>query len=45
MVWADSEFTELRLEHGGIVITGIEHRGDGTPIVLLHAHLRRAARA
>ncbi len=30
------EFTELRIEHGGIVITGIEHRGDGTPIILLH---------
>src|ERR1700719_2598529 len=30
------EFTELRIEHGGIVITGIERHGDGTPIVLLH---------
>lgn len=31
-----AEFTEFRLEHGGIVLTGIEHRGDGTPMVLLH---------
>ena len=31
-----SEFTELRIEHGRTVITGIERRGDGTPIVLLH---------
>jgi 3-oxoadipate enol-lactonase len=30
------EFTELRTEHGGIVITGIERGGDGTAIVLLH---------
>lgn len=30
------EFAELRIERGGIVITGIERRGDGTPIVLLH---------
>jgi pimeloyl-ACP methyl ester carboxylesterase len=30
------EFTELRIEHGGIVITGIERHGDGAPIVLLH---------
>jgi pimeloyl-ACP methyl ester carboxylesterase len=30
------EFTELRIQHGSGVITGIEHRGDGTPILLLH---------
>jgi pimeloyl-ACP methyl ester carboxylesterase len=30
------EFTELRIEHGGIVITGIERHGDEAPIVLLH---------
>jgi pimeloyl-ACP methyl ester carboxylesterase len=30
------EFTELRIEHGGLVITGIEQGGDGTPIILLH---------
>jgi hypothetical protein len=26
------EFTELQIEHSRIVITGIERRGDGTPI-------------
>ena len=31
-----SEFAEFRIEYGPIVITGIERRGDGTPIVLLH---------
>jgi pimeloyl-ACP methyl ester carboxylesterase len=30
------EFTEVRIEDGGAVITGIERRGAGTPIVLLH---------
>src|SRR5271156_4756056 len=30
------EFAEFRIEHGPTVITGIECRGDGTPIVLLH---------
>jgi pimeloyl-ACP methyl ester carboxylesterase len=30
------EFTEVRLKHGGIVISGIERRGAGTPIVLMH---------
>lgn len=30
------EFTEVRLEDGCTVITGIERRGAGTPIVLLH---------
>jgi len=30
------EFTELRIQHGGDVITGIERRGDGLPILLLH---------
>src|SRR6266481_3496548 len=30
------EFTELRIEHAGGVITGIERSGRGTPIVLLH---------
>jgi pimeloyl-ACP methyl ester carboxylesterase len=30
------EFTELRIDHGSGVITGIERRGAGTPIVLLH---------
>jgi pimeloyl-ACP methyl ester carboxylesterase len=30
------EFTELRIEHDRVVLTGIEQRGDGTPIVLLH---------
>jgi len=30
------EFTELRIEHAGGVITGIERSGSGTPIVLLH---------
>ena len=31
-----SEFAEFRIEYDPIVITGIERRGDGTPIVLLH---------
>jgi len=31
-----SEFTELRFEHRSTVITGIERRGTGIPIVLLH---------
>ena len=30
------KFTQLRIEHGSGVITGIEQRGIGTPIVLLH---------
>ena len=30
------EFIELRLDDGRNVITGIERRGAGTPIVLLH---------
>jgi len=30
------EFNELRIQHGRGVITGIERRGDGTPILLLH---------
>jgi pimeloyl-ACP methyl ester carboxylesterase len=30
------EFTELRIERDRIVVTGIERRGKGTPIVLLH---------
>ncbi|MGH7924377.1 MAG: alpha/beta fold hydrolase [Candidatus Binatus sp.] len=30
------EFTEVRLKDGAAVITGIERRGAGTPIVLLH---------
>jgi len=30
------EFAEFRIEHGPIVMTGIERRGYGTPIVLLH---------
>src|SRR5260370_1461568 len=30
------EFTELRIQHGSAVITGIERTGDGTPILLLH---------
>ncbi len=30
------EFNELRIQHGSGVITGIERRGDGTPILLLH---------
>ena len=30
------EFTELRIEHGSGVITGIERSGDGIPILLLH---------
>jgi len=31
-----AEFNELRIQHGRGVITGIERRGDGTPILLLH---------
>jgi pimeloyl-ACP methyl ester carboxylesterase len=31
-----TEFTELRIEHDRVVVTGIERRGDGTQIVLLH---------
>jgi pimeloyl-ACP methyl ester carboxylesterase len=30
------EFTELRIEDGPNIVTGIERRGAGTPIVLLH---------
>lgn len=30
------EFNELRIQHDRVVITGIERRGNGTPIVLLH---------
>jgi pimeloyl-ACP methyl ester carboxylesterase len=30
------EFTEFRIQHGSGVITGIERRGDGTPVLLLH---------
>jgi esterase len=30
------EFTELRIQHGCGVITGIERSGDGLPILLLH---------
>ena len=31
-----TEFTELRIEHDRVVVTGIERRGDGTPILMLH---------
>jgi pimeloyl-ACP methyl ester carboxylesterase len=31
-----TEFTEVRLEDSRTIITGIERRGTGTPIVLLH---------
>jgi pimeloyl-ACP methyl ester carboxylesterase len=31
-----AQFAELRLQHGAAVITGIERRGAGLPIVLLH---------
>ena len=30
------EFTEIRIEDGRSVVTGIESRGAGTPIVLMH---------
>jgi pimeloyl-ACP methyl ester carboxylesterase len=30
------ELTEFRLESGGAVVTGVERRGAGTPVVLLH---------
>jgi pimeloyl-ACP methyl ester carboxylesterase len=30
------EFTEIRIQHAGGVITGIERSGDGIPILLLH---------
>ena len=31
-----AEFTEFRIQHADIAVTGIERSGEGTPIVLLH---------